>query len=242
MSEILFPVSELPLLSARTTKYVEALIREGDSFDYNEWLKRVREEEARAKQTGVANTSRGLVAAEINEPMSLITSADQHAGPKSALPLVLKTIQVPRALRRPPPQAKSQASKARLRRWLEKVRRAWGEFQASRTRDAVYGYLGAVFAIVEHYRVRRKTKRLLRHAFEFANLPFDKNVDPFTAVIRCTNGRPTDRKTISKWARALRYVRYCKPAKQSLKKFMTAAGGVNSCADRYAKQFGRSGR
>ena len=67
----------------------------------------------------------------------------------------------------------------RIRRWLEKIRDAWDDFQASRTRDAVYGYLEAVFAIVMHYKVRRKTKKLLRHAFEFADLPFDKNADPF---------------------------------------------------------------
>jgi hypothetical protein len=72
-------------------------------------------------------------------------------------------------------------------RWLERISRAWEDFQASRTRDAVYGHLDAVFAIVEHYRVRRRTKRLLRHAFKFAALSFDRNADPFTAVIRCTS-------------------------------------------------------
>ena len=67
------------------------------------------------------------------------------------------------------------------------------------------GILEAVFAIVAHYKVRRKTKKLLRHAFKFADLPFDKNADPFTAVIRCTCDDNVDSKTISKWARALRY-------------------------------------
>jgi hypothetical protein len=37
-------------MSPRTAKYIEALVREGDSFDYDKWLKRVREEEAQAKQ------------------------------------------------------------------------------------------------------------------------------------------------------------------------------------------------
>ena len=79
-------------------------------------------------------------------------------------------------------------------------------FQASRTRDAVFGYLEAVFAIVKHYKVRRRTKRLLRHAFKFANLPFDRSADPSTVVIRCTCADRADSKAISKWARALRYV------------------------------------
>jgi hypothetical protein len=90
----------------------------------------------------------------------------------------------------------------------------------------VYGYLEAVFAIVEHYKVRRRTKKLLRHAFKFANLPFAKDADPFGAVIRCTCDDEIDSKTISKWARALRYVAHCKGPHIRLKTFMTDAGGV----------------
>ena len=105
----------------------------------------------------------------------------------------------------------------------------------SRTRDAVYEYLAAVFSIVMHYKVRRRTARLLRHAFKFANLSFDKNANPFTAVIRGTSKRDIDTKTISKWARALRYVAQCKEPGTQLKAFMTQAGGVNACATRYAK-------
>jgi hypothetical protein len=92
-----------------------------------------------------------------------------------------------------------------------------------------------VFGIVEHYRVRRRTKRLLRHAFEFANLPFDKNADPFTAVIRCTSDDSVDSKTISKWSRALRYASRRKEPGMRLKTFMKKVGGINACADLYAK-------
>ena len=42
------------MLSPRTAKYVEARVREGDNFDYRTWLRRVREEEAQAKQVPVA--------------------------------------------------------------------------------------------------------------------------------------------------------------------------------------------
>ena len=96
-----------------------------------------------------------------------------------------------------------------------------------------------MFATVEHYKVRRKTGKLLRHAFEFADLPFDKNADPFTAVIRCTSDDIVDSKTISKWARALRYVARSKKPETGLKTFMKKAGGVNACAALYARYFGR---
>jgi hypothetical protein len=90
-----------------------------------------------------------------------------------------------------------------------------------------------------HYRVRRRTKKLLRHAFQFAGLPCDKNADPFTAVIRSTCDDEIDNKTISKWARALRYVAHCKAPRRRLRTFMKQAGGVNACADLYARYFGR---
>jgi hypothetical protein len=104
----------------------------------------------------------------------------------------------------------------------------------------VYGYLEAVFAIVEHYRVRRRTNRLLRHGSKFAHFSFDKNVDPFAAVIRCTSRRDIDSKMISKWARALRYVARRKESDIGLRKFMKGVGGVNAWADGYARLKRRS--
>jgi hypothetical protein len=43
------------LMSPRSAKYVEALIREGNNFGYQKWLQQVREEEAEANR---ANTPR----------------------------------------------------------------------------------------------------------------------------------------------------------------------------------------
>jgi len=93
-----------------------------------------------------------------------------------------------------------------------------------------------------HYKVRRRTKRLLRHAFKFADQPLDKNANLFTAVIRCTCGGAADNKTVSKWARALRYVARCKKPATPLKAFMTEAGGVNACSTRYANRKRRHNR
>jgi hypothetical protein len=126
--------------------------------------------------------------------------------------------------------AKSKNPKAQLRRWLERVRDAWDECQATRARDGVYGYLEAIFEIVTYFKARRRTGRLLWHAFEFADLPFDRNAETFSAVIRCTCGDGADRKTISKYARALMYVDKYKKPRTSLQRFMKAAGGINGCA------------
>jgi hypothetical protein len=154
---------------------------------------------------------------------------------RSRQPRCRRAAPIPRAIWPPSHEPVRKTAKARLSRRLDKVADAWDDFQASRARDAVYGYLEPVFAIVEHYKVRRRTKKLLRHAFKFANLPFDKNANPFTAVIRCTCDDNADSKTISKWARALRYVAHCKAPGARLKTFMKQVGGVNACATRYAK-------
>jgi hypothetical protein len=86
------------------------------------------------------------------------------------------------------------------------------------------------------------TNRLLRHAFDFADLPFENNADPFAAVIRCASGGGVDNKTISKWSRALRYVARSKERGCGLRTFMKEAGGINACANLYAKRFGRGRR
>jgi hypothetical protein len=227
---------EPSLMSARTAKYVAAMVREGDNFDYNKWLKKVREEEAQANQEEAPITHRAVAATQVNNPISASDFRDRRPFTRRAL------INEPglnsRALRRLHGQHTSQTPKARLRRWLEKVGRAWHEFQASRRRDSVYEYLAVVFAIVMHYKVRRRTSRLLQHAFEFAHLPFDKNADPFSSVIRCTSSNTANTKMISKYARALRYVARCKKLDTELSEFMKKAGGVNGCAARYARRHG----
>jgi hypothetical protein len=240
MSAISAPLAGSVLFSPRTAKYVAALIRQGDKFDYYKWLQKVREEEAKAKQVQASFTSVAPIAAEIGNSIS--KSDCGGARPNAGQVLTVKRAPVPRAKFRSYQERIGQTAKARLRRRLEKVRDAWDDFQASRVRDAVYGYLEAVFAIVEHYKMRRKTKKLLRYAFKFANLPFDKNADPFTAVIRCTCADHADSKTISKWARALRYVAHCNVLRTRLKMFMKEAGGINACAELYARNFGRGCR
>jgi hypothetical protein len=226
------------LLSPRTANYVAALIRQGDNFDYYKWLRNVREEEGQAKRIPATFTSGKIIAPEIGPPIGTTDyrSASLNSGPAP----MTRAAPLPKARSHHEPRNKTP--KARLRRRLEKIRDTWDDFQASRARDAVYGYLAAVFATVEHYKIRRRTQRLLRHAFKFAHLPLDKPADPFTAVIRCTCGDEIDIKTISKWARALRYVAHCKKPQTRLKTFMKEAGGVNACADRYAKYFGGGGR
>jgi hypothetical protein len=236
MTEISYPTRESSPLSPRTAKYVAALMRVGDNFEYDKWLQGVREEEAQAKKVPATFTSGKITATEIGNP----NTVSDFRGVLPNCTLMTTTAPITGRIRRSHQEPGGKIPIARVRGQLEKVSDAWDDFQANRARDAVYGYLETVFAIVEHYRVRRRTKRLLRHAFGFAHLPFDKNADSFSAVIRCTSADNVDSKTISKWARALRYVAHRKERQTPLRKFMKEAGGVNACADRYAKYLGRT--
>jgi hypothetical protein len=221
--------SQCSMLSLRTAKYVEARIREGDNFDYRRWLRRVRGEEDQAKQVPATFSSGESVVPKTGNPTGALSDRDapMYSGPA----LHAKSTPIPRSADH---KAKTDSPRDRLRPQLVMVCNAWDDFQECRKRDAVYVYLKAVFAVVLGHRGRRRTKRLLRRAFQFAGLPLDKNADPFGAVIRCTCERNIDNKTISKWARALRYAAHCKRPRTPLKTFVKKMGGINACAERYA--------
>ena len=142
------------LLSDRTRKYVEAMIRDGDNFDYFKWLRGVREEEAQEKHISAVVPSGKTVAPQTG---NLPNTSDRRNGCVNVAPAVMTK---PAPICRLNHKARGETPEIRLRRRLMKASDAFDEFQESRVRDAVYGYLGAVFEIVEHYRLRRRTKSL----------------------------------------------------------------------------------
>jgi hypothetical protein len=217
------------MYSGRTKKYTEALIREGDKFNYAKWLRQTKEEETRAKrELATAGSGEAVARMEEAQPSTEAPILLNKSVPvvESGMPLrVDRLVTVP--------------DRKSLGQRLGKVADAWERFQDDRGRDAVYGYMRAVFALVKRYGGRRRTKRLVRRAFKFAGLPVDKHADPFTAVIRCTSDGKPDDKTISKWARALRYVARVKKPSQRVTAFMKSSGGVNACAGLYTQKFGR---
>lgn len=194
------------MLSPRLRNYLSALDREGDNFDYFRWLERVREEEAQANWAFTLGES---PISQKNRPES---TSDRGGTRIASQPLCLtRCALVPKArLNR---KAKSKTSQYRVRQRLEKVCAAWATFHNCRGRDAVYEYLEAVYRLVMHYKVRRRTSELLQHAFEFGNVPFEEAANVFSVLIRCTCDNGVDNKTISKWSRALRFVAKSKTPK-----------------------------
>jgi hypothetical protein len=128
-----------------------------------------------------------------------------------------------------------------LKQDLIRVQNAWDESQAHRERDAIYIYLTAVFELVlwwmaeNHALARAHNALRLRHI-----IPFDQE-EPFAAIIRCTSElSKVDKRTRSKWSRALRYALACKSCSERLDQFMKRKGGINECAAKFARHIGRS--
>ena len=227
------------MYTGRTKKYAEALCREGrENFDYRKWLQQVKEEEIKEKRIAAASASR--------EPrMTSEPNCDSKAAQVPPIPSgphpALKTNNIQTRRNSAPlagPPNKETQKEEHLRQRVVEVCNAWDEFQGSRRRDAVYGYLRAVFLLVKRYRGRRQTKKLLRRAFKFAGLAFECNADPFSVVIRCTS-EDLDAKTLSKWSRVLRYAAKFKKPRMPLHMFIKNRGGINACANLYTQRLGR---
>jgi hypothetical protein len=127
-----------------------------------------------------------------------------------------------------------------LKQDLLRIQNAWEESQASRERDAIYSYLSAVFDLVAWWLAENRAVERARKALRLRHVtPFDGE-EPFAAVIRCTaDPRKVDKRTRSKWSRALRYAISRKPIDEPLDRFIQRKGGINTCAARLTQQMSR---
>jgi hypothetical protein len=105
-------------------------------------------------------------------------------------------------------------------------------------RNAIFGYLQAVFELVMLYSRRGQIDSLVERVLKMEGFPVRK-METFSAIIRCTADSDIERKTVSRWSRALRFVAHHKDRGTPLKKFIIEAGGINACADRSALTLGR---
>ena len=183
-------------LSARTMNYVEALVREGDKFDHQKWL---RESRVLAQADNLPSVAIRFRAISSNG----VRWRSQHA---SSGFLQLNN-NVGGRLQSPRYHIPLTAKSACLGDELNKLCHAWSAVQTSRRRDAIYGYLTTVFVLVRKYRARGQLNELICHAQQKLRVTTTDGVEPYAAIIRATTNRNIDRQTISKYSRALRYAR-----------------------------------
>jgi hypothetical protein len=122
-------------------------------------------------------------------------------------------------------------SREALQQDLARVRNAWDECQAKRERNAIYGYLSAVFDLVMWWTAENCAVERAHQALRLRHISPSDYDEPFVAIIRCTaDPEKVDRRTRSKWSRVLRYVAEHKTNAEPLDEFMQRKGGINSCA------------
>src|SRR3984893_5664553 len=127
-----------------------------------------------------------------------------------------------------------------LRQDLLRVQNAWDESQARRERDAIYVYLTAVFELVAWWMAENRALERAQKALRLRRIIPTDHDEPFAAIIRCTaDPAKVDKRTRSKWSRALRYALEYKSNSEPLDQFIKRKGGTNKCADRFARRFGR---
>ena len=120
-----------------------------------------------------------------------------------------------------------------LKRDLLRVQNAWDESQARRERNAIYIYLTAVFELVAWWMAENRALERAQKALRLRYINPFEHEEPFAAVIRCTADREkVDKRTRSKWSRALRYALEYKSHSERLDQFIKRKGGINKCAAR----------
>jgi hypothetical protein len=130
-----------------------------------------------------------------------------------------------------------------LRQDLGRVRSAWAKCQRRRQRDAIYGYLSAVYDLVTWWAAEGRDVERARRALRSRLLEVPEREDPFAAIIRCTaNPNKADTRTRSKWSRVLRYATAVKDEAEPFQRFVKRKGGINKCASRYSQRIRRDQR
>ena len=139
-------------------------------------------------------------------------------------------------------QATIPSSTEALKANLLRLQTEWEAAQASRDRDAIYGYLTAVFELVEWWAKEGKAVKRARRALHLRGYHSIRKPEPFAAVILCTSDPDkVDDRMRSKWSRVLRYAAEYKDLDEPLRDFVKRQGGINVCAERYARRLGRGG-
>jgi hypothetical protein len=140
---------------------------------------------------------------------------------------------------RPSPKEAIPYSSAALRQDLQRVRNVWEDVQASRDRNAIYAYLGAVYGLVSWWAAEERAIDRARRALRLQRLEVSERKDPFAAIIRCTaDPAKADKRTRSKWSRVMRYATAYKPDAEALNRFIRRKGGINACAARFTRCLG----
>lgn len=134
-------------------------------------------------------------------------------------------------------------SKSALTADLARVRDTWQEVQTSRDRDAIFLYLTDVFELVHWWAFEKQAIERAARALALKGLEVPNEIEPYGAVIVASVAPKTiDKRTVSKWSRALRFAAACNPRNKDLRRFIKDHGGINACVTAYGRWLRRQRR
>jgi hypothetical protein len=132
--------------------------------------------------------------------------------------------------------------KSRLSSELETLRAVSKRTFSSGNRMAVHRFLGAIFNLVTRWEAEDRLEEGLYRLLDSLKTPVPLRIgEAFAVVIYCIAPH-VDKKSRSKWARALRFAAANKPSNEPLGVFIKRKGGINACASRYAEYVRRPGK
>jgi hypothetical protein len=127
------------------------------------------------------------------------------------------------------------SKKSHLESELETLKEVSKRTFSSGDRMAVHRFLAAIFNQVSVWEAEDRLEEGLYRLLDSLKAPVPLRIgEAFAVVVYCIAPH-ADKKSRSKWARALRYAAAAKPDDESIKSFFKRKGGINACASRYAR-------
>ena len=117
---------------------------------------------------------------------------------------------------------------------LKKLEAAFKEYQSTRKRDAVYGYLTAVYRFARQFEKASHRRIVGEHMLSLKDRGSRKTDNAFSAILRATS--TVNEQTRWKWVQCLAFARREKIASDALQSFIKKHDGINECADEWVRR------
>jgi hypothetical protein len=114
---------------------------------------------------------------------------------------------------------------------LQRLHRRW---RRSLRADNLYAYLLAVYRLFGQWRKADVAEQAARRLLKLAGIAASRRRHSMRAIIDATSG--ADRKTKSRWVRALRYACSERRCYRGLRQCLEANGGIAGCARNWAER------
>jgi hypothetical protein len=125
--------------------------------------------------------------------------------------------------------------KALASRGLKQLAEAFGLYHSTRARNAVYGYLTAVYEFAAGFRASRDCKRLAKVMVKRKERVVRCDQNRFDLLLLASSTPAVNAKARWKWSQCLTHAVYEEIEPADLERFIADFGGVNACAAKWVE-------